>query len=238
DALRDAVVWGYATFAILIASLFEVRWFEPLTRVYRLIAPAFLLWVPVATVLTVALGDRLPSWPGAPVPIVTVKQGDFAVILAGIAAFVLVGLYAARPGWMPSWLVWGLFFMDLAIVAAVNRGGFVATVVGAGCALLFVRSGQRVMTAIGVALTGFVLLYVLNPSVNVGSNSGRNLSFAQLVENATSIVSSSDPGSAGSLDGTKAWRVAWWNTIIGYTIDGPYFWTGKGFGINLADADG
>ena len=32
--------------------------------------------------------------------------------------------------------------------------------------------------------------------------------------------------------------MAWWDTIIDYTVNGPYFWTGKGFGINLADADG
>ena len=37
-------------------------------------------------------------------------------------------------------------------------------------------------------------------------------------------------------EATKEWRLAWWGTIIGYTIDGPYFWTGKGYGINLADS--
>jgi hypothetical protein len=80
-----------------------------------------------------------------------------------------------------------------------------------------------------------VLLYALNPSVNVGSNQGRMLSFSQIVENAGSVLSSSD---TGNLEGTKAWRLAWWNKIIDYTVDGQYFWTGKGFGINLADADG
>jgi O-antigen ligase len=30
----------------------------------------------------------------------------------------------------------------------------------------------------------------------------------------------------------------WWGAIINYTVFGEYFWTGKGFGINLADADG
>jgi O-antigen ligase len=39
------------------------------------------------------------------------------------------------------------------------------------------------------------------------------------------------------LAGTKEFRLAWWGEIIGYTFNGPYFWTGKGFGINLADAD-
>jgi hypothetical protein len=30
----------------------------------------------------------------------------------------------------------------------------------------------------------------------------------------------------------------WWRTITDYTFAGPYFWTGKGFGISLADDDG
>ena len=40
------------------------------------------------------------------------------------------------------------------------------------------------------------------------------------------------------MESTKVWRITWWDTIIGYTLDGPYFWTGKGFGINLAADDG
>ena len=37
---------------------------------------------------------------------------------------------------------------------------------------------------------------------------------------------------------TIGWRLNWWKKIVGYTIGGPYLLTGKGFGINLADADG
>ena len=40
------------------------------------------------------------------------------------------------------------------------------------------------------------------------------------------------------LSGTKEWRLKWWGDLVGYTVNGPYFWTGKGFGINLADDDG
>lgn len=234
-ALRDAVVWGYAFFAIAVATTFNPRWLEPLTRAYRWFIPAFLLWVPLATALDIAFVDSLPRWPGAPVPIIEVKQGDFAVMLAGIAAFILVGLYADRRGRIPSWILWVLLFLDLAIVGAVSRGGLLAAVVGVAGALLFVRSSGRLLTAGGIALAGFILLYALNPSVDVGSNQGRTLSFTQLVDNVTSVVLDSD---RGNLQGTKEWRLAWWEKIIDYTVDGPYFWTGKGFGINLADDDG
>jgi O-antigen ligase len=39
-------------------------------------------------------------------------------------------------------------------------------------------------------------------------------------------------------DETREWRLNWWSDITNYTVHGPYFWTGKGFGPNLADTDG
>ena len=39
------------------------------------------------------------------------------------------------------------------------------------------------------------------------------------------------------LDGTRQWRLEWWRDIVEYTVMGPHFWTGKGFGINLSVDD-
>jgi hypothetical protein len=63
----------------------------------------------------------------------------------------------------------------------------------------------------------------------------RSATPTQWWENITSIFFGS---SNAQLEGTKEFRLAWWNKIIGYTFNGPYFWDGKGFGINLADNDG
>ena len=64
---------------------------------------------------------------------------------------------------------------------------------------------------------------------------GRPATLQQLVDNILSVLgSSSDAG----LEGTKQFRLAWWGTIVDYTVFGDYFWTGKGFGVNLADVDG
>ena len=41
-----------------------------------------------------------------------------------------------------------------------------------------------------------------------------------------------------NFDGTREWRLRWWGTIQDDTIHGPYFWTGNGFGLNLAISDG
>jgi hypothetical protein len=61
------------------------------------------------------------------------------------------------------------------------------------------------------------------------------VSAGQLAENIQSIIGESDEP---TLAGSRQWREDWWDTIVGYTVQGPYFWEGKGFGINLADADG
>ena len=42
----------------------------------------------------------------------------------------------------------------------------------------------------------------------------------------------------GSLSGNIVWRLAWWGKIIDYTFAGPYFFSGKGLGINIAQDDG
>ena len=47
-----------------------------------------------------------------------------------------------------------------------------------------------------------------------------------------------DDQSGAQLTQTKEWRLRWWEIIQDHTLNGPYFWTGKGFGINLADSDG
>lgn len=64
---------------------------------------------------------------------------------------------------------------------------------------------------------------------------GRQPTARQWIVNILSIFGSS---SESGLDGTKAFRLAWWTKIADYTIFGPYFWNGKGFGVNLADDDG
>ncbi len=64
---------------------------------------------------------------------------------------------------------------------------------------------------------------------------GRPATLRQLIDNILSLFGSS---SDLNLEGTKQFRLAWWGKIVDYTVFGRYFWTGKGFGVNLADADG
>jgi hypothetical protein len=64
---------------------------------------------------------------------------------------------------------------------------------------------------------------------DAGSAGERNLA-----DNAENTPRYDDLG----LGGPRQWRLEWWNKIIDYTFFGEYFWTGKGFGINLAQDDG
>jgi O-antigen ligase len=63
----------------------------------------------------------------------------------------------------------------------------------------------------------------------------RELSLDILSRSLMSVVTESE---RTDLENTKGWRLNWWRRIWEYTANGPYFWTGKGYGINLADSDG
>ncbi len=83
---------------------------------------------------------------------------------------------------------------------------------------------------------GLVVMWLLNIRIATSTEEhGRYISADQIVNNFKSIYSDSNDE---NLSGSKEWRLLWWDTIINYTIHGPYFWKGKGFGINLADDDG
>ena len=62
----------------------------------------------------------------------------------------------------------------------------------------------------------------------------RQISLSQIGANFGSIAGNDKD----DLSGTRTWRLTWWQTIIDYTLFGDYFWTGKGFGISLAENDG
>ena len=234
DALRDAVVWGYAVFALAVSITIRPGHFERIVAGYRRLVPILIMWVPVAAFVVALFLPVLPSVPGAPVAIIHYKPGDMGVHLAGVAAFLLVGLYSSRRSapvrellLLVGWLV------AFGLAAALNRGGLLAAS-AVGAVILFVRSLSRwtsLLLAV-VLLLGVVAL--VDPELQL--NQARKVSLGQFIDNVTSILGgeASDP----RLEHTKQWRLDWWDRILAYTLDGPYAWTGKGFGIDLAVDDG
>jgi capsular exopolysaccharide synthesis family protein len=239
-SLRDSVIWGYASVALLLylvvgdsTRLGRLLWW------YRLTIPIFLVWIALVQVFTLSGSDFLPAVPGTDVPIIHLKPGDTAVHLAGIAVVLLLspslpGSEMAPPrllAW-PVWVLWGLWVIDSILIAVQNRGGALAILVAIVLLLFSLRSSRLLIPAL-IALV--LLLAAATFDLQVGTVRGRSVSAEQLMQNLTSIIAS-DSGS--SLDGTRTWRLNWWNAIVNYTIRGDYFWTGKGYGINLADDDG
>lgn len=231
DAIRDAMLLGYGTFAIILFSYLTakpgrlvalVSWYDRFTWL-------FLLGIPLAWTLSMYFNHLIPTWPWADVPIVDVKGGDVLVHLSCILAFFVSGLGTAATWWQVS-----LLTGCIGMAATYNRGGLVA-LGGTAVTCWYHQPSDKTLRRMAViALSGLIILLAVDfrfPS----QSKGRVLSAEQLLINVVSIAGEADDG---DLEGTKQWRLNWWRKIWNYTVDGKYFWTGKGFGINLADADG
>ena len=232
DAVRDAVVWIYAAFAFVIMAVLteHPRRLAGFVLKYRAFVPWFLLCIPVWFAITRLLGSARPEWPWAGVPVITVKEGDVLVHLGGVLAFWTAGL-GRRPGWPMVVLLTAI----TAMTAVVDRAGTVAFGVAFVLSLLYrpkTPALRRVVTTLVVAVA---VLWVTDLHIPLTGGKNRDISFDQVVTNLGSVVG--DAGSDG-LDSTKEWRLNWWKEIVRYTVHGPYFFSGKGYGINLADDDG
>ena len=233
DALRDGAVWGYGAFSVAVAVLLIRHGsLAVVIRTYRKFGALFLPWL----VLLVAV--RLLRWGGAVtqelLPEGSVKPGDVSVHLAGIACFVGLGLHrrassAHARGWLTEWLIWGGWAVSFFFFGTQNRGGLLSILVALWLALGLWRRGAWAK-ALYIGLAVMIPLAIFEPDLGTR----RKVSPQQVVANLLSVAGDPNP----SFEGTRQWRLSWWRKIRDYTLEGEYFWTGKGFGVNLADEDG
>jgi hypothetical protein len=237
DALRDGVLWGYATFSIIVAGLLlrkpDRLWY--LVAAYRRFLPIFLVAAPAVWLTTVLLdniarwtGFPVPMWPGTGVPVIYAKAGDLLVHLGGATAFMAVGLAGEVKKSRIALLAVGV------ALTALSRGGLLAFSLAFLVAFVSCprsRSAWSIATLFGGAL---LFLAVTDLHLRLPGND-REVSLQQLVQHVESAA-----GSDGDqdLENTKMWRLLWWAKIVNYTIGGDYRWMGKGYGINLATDDG
>ncbi|HTW94208.1 MAG TPA: O-antigen ligase family protein [Tepidisphaeraceae bacterium] len=228
DAFRDAAIWGWGLFAIVTGSLLaaEPRRLRWLIDNYARFATIFLIVAPITWFMSSKMETLRCPW--ANVPIVEVKGGDMVVHVMAILA------YAILLGGVRAPLV---SIMGAAVLAVnfTGRASMMIFLMGATIVTLIKPYSKILLGVIGAFAAGVFVMWVLNISIQVSPDSPRKISVEQFVENIDSVAGDSGPR---GLQGSKAWRLAWWNKIIDYTVHGPYFWTGKGFGINLANADG
>jgi len=235
DALRDSVLVMYALFAFMVSSLV-------LQKPQRIVeAVGFLRWF---TGVIVVIGPAIYALNNFPVlflpniapgvPILAVRAGELGVHLCGCALLALVGLRTTSWRWLAA------LFAGILLVASQNRGGLLAILIPVVLVLPFTRIWGKALMAGFAGLMVLGVAYAVDlemPSrAPVDRTLGeRPLGARQAVDNILSLVL---PAENRQLDDTKAFRLMWWQDILGYTVHGPLFWTGKGFGVNLAVDDG
>ena len=231
DALRDAAIWGYGAFALLVFGALRARpaRLAALLSYYRWFGAIFLVAIPFITIPYRFFVEKIPHWPWADVPILATKGGDVMVHLSGILAFSVAGL-GRRLSTFQLFLV----AFALVLVGTIDRAGLLSFI--AVCALCFLaRPRDRSLRRLFVwGLGVMIVLAVTDLQIKLPQRD-REISFRQLVANVSSSLSDEH---LGDLDDTKQWRLDWWDDILSYTVHGRYFWEGKGFGVNLADDDG
>jgi hypothetical protein len=228
DAIRDAVVWGYGTYAFIVAALLmaDPTRVQKLVFYYRKFVVWFLILAPISWAAWNLYGEYLPVFPGGQVPIVQMKGGDMCVHLGGVFAYV-VALGAGLNPWLPSLLI--PFNLGLNLQGRAGMVAFMSTVF---MAMILRPFHPRMMRILFVISLGLFFLWASNVRIERGA---REISFDGLVTGLSSIFGDSGEEALG---GTKEWRMNWWADIVKYTFGGKYFWMGKGFGINLATDDG
>lgn len=234
DALRDAVLWAYALYAFAVATtLLRLQAIPKVVELYSRAIPIFLLLAPAAFAIYLFAQNLIPHWPWGPppgVPVVDTKAGDLAVHYSGVFAFLMLALTSRQfqLAWLLLWLV------GVAPLVMLSRGAFM-TLASTVAIVALLRPSFKYFYVV-MCVVVFVSAFALS-DVQLTATSGRNISADQLITNVESIFSSADRPEL-DLQGTKEWREQWWSKIVDYTFYGDYFWTGKGFGVNLADADG
>ena len=238
-AIRDAVLWYYALFALLVGgALLRGGHLGSVPRWYIKWLPWFLVIAPIFFMIGQRISDSLPTFPGTKVPIISMKPGDMAVHLAGAAAFLGLGLHRGilRAGEKFSqakefgmWMIWGI-----AVIAAGsrNRGGLMSVFLACAIVLLFKPMGrlnQVILPALIVIMLGLAF------DVKVPMGGQRYFSVQQIIDNLQSVVGKSNKS---ELTGTASWRLEWWTKIVDETLTGDFFWDGRGYGPDLSALHG
>lgn len=230
DALRDSMIVMYGGFAVIVTALLHGRIGRVATQLrrYHAFTGIFVVLAPVLYAVSIAAIDQIPTWPHSGVPVINARPGEIAVHLAGVGVFVLVGFRRLSTLWTC------LFLLTMFMVAATSRSGILAVLVPIALAALLTGRAEQLFMAVAAGLLVLTFAYLVEEGlggyVEPSHSKGRMPSARQLVDNILSIFGQS----GDQLEGTKRWRLEWWNLILNDTLFGQNFWTGLGFGVNLA----
>ncbi|MBX9733657.1 MAG: O-antigen ligase family protein [Chitinophagaceae bacterium] len=237
DTIRDSFVMNYAWYVFIIFLFVAERDIleKKIARVYAffpaIVSISFLLraFFPALNNF-ILVGNH---------PFLAYKNGDIAVHLFVCLVLMLNNKIAVSPRLLQlNYLLIGY----LALVSATySRGGMLSFIIPLGIYFVLIRKTPQekkyisYLKFVPVALLIALPLYLstkLEDKVQ-----GRKIGVEQLTENVTSIVNQDSRKVGKTLNDNVVWRLSWWATIIDYTFTGPYFFQGKGLGINLATSD-
>ena len=234
EALRDSIIIIYGGFTFIVVGLLldDERRLDTIVRYYRTFLSLYVPAIPFLFAISRSLGDHIPRVPGTDVPLLLIGPGEVPVHLAGAAVFALAGFYKA------TWL-WSAFLLIAVVATSVaTRGGMLAFFVPVIVATVFLGKTRKLLMVLAAGLVIFAAAYATETTLTedqaAEQHSARQISTRQIVANVQSITGHSDP----RLEGSRTWRLEWWKRIVDDTIYGPNFWSGRGFGINLAVVDG
>jgi hypothetical protein len=233
DALRDSVVIMYGGFAFIVITLVleDGHRINTIVRYYRVFMSIFIPIIPFVYAFDRYMVDYIPRLPGSDIPLFLVRPGEVAVHLTGCVVFTLVGFSKLGPLRI-------ILVLVTAMLVSLSRGPMLAFVLPTVFAFLVLGRVRQLLVALVAALAILCSAYVIETESSYSRKESladnRPLTAHQIAENVASIFGQSGEDTQG----TKRWRLDWWDIIVKDTVFGSHFWTGRGFGLNLADADG
>jgi hypothetical protein len=235
DALRDSVVIFYGIFAFIVIALLmeDGARVGTIVQYYEIFTTGFVFAIPFVFLIQRYLANYIPNVPWSNIPLIWISPGELNVHLTGAVVFTLVGFRKVSGAWLVCLIV------ALAMASASSRGAVLAFVLPVAFAVFILGRLRELAMIAAAGLAIFAAAYGLESTLTTYQEASyseeRSLSAHQIADNVASIIGNSNEQAAG----TETWRLDWWNIILRDTLyGGPHFWDGRGFGLNLAVADG
>ena len=239
-AIRDAVIWYYATFFFI--SYFLVRYVNDHRVIigwYWRYMKWILIWMPIVYLVRFHFAESIPNFPGQEFSIIHVRPGEFAVHLAGVITFWLLGLHKIHndntehsKNSTHKAYVYTAIGIVLAIICFVlltsARGPMLAVLVPLAIVVLFRFNQKRLFISGSLAI--LVIFVMVSFDIKLGSDiqGERERSVRQAVVNIVSLSEIDE--NVEVLGGTTRWRKRLWGDLLDSTIANQRQIRGMGFG--------
>jgi O-antigen ligase len=237
DAVRDSSIWYYGAFSFLVgaAALCDPTFTPRLLRWYGRVVPWFILWTPIAIVVSQIDAFSVISIPDSDTPLNAIKVNDIAVHAALAIGFLWLGvdrISGERGERRAQALLTVIGVVALLMSGSQNRGGLVAAAVLLVIVLSYLPAGRqrRIVFSVVCGLVVVILpILLLNLRLQ---GERREVSLQQVGKNISSIVGGKD---SEELSGTVEWREGYWEQVVDDLLNSQRWLTGVGFGPILPE---